>query len=350
MSVAGPSAQKPPVTFEFTKRKRWADLLIKELADAIIFILSPTCKVLYCGTAVTELLGWRDEELIDGDLMDLINADDQAVFQDSFEESVRTSCDLLSYVRLKCKYHAPVAEHHTPPKEIVFELKGHPHFVQNENDQDCKCVFAVAKPYPSRNTAMLNTFLELKMENERLQRRVLDLRAPAALASTAAVPVSPAISSNYSAGSSSIITSSISPRTQPDPVPVSSQRPFQAAIPYYTGLGQAGYGDMLASSIRQSFDGGRDVYGSVPAAFSSEEDGSEDSHRKKKLKKAHSSEQYVCVTCGRTDSPEWRKGPSGPKTLCNACGLRWAKQMRKIDDSDSADASVGFEGLGDLES
>jgi hypothetical protein len=28
---------------------------------------------------------------------------------------------------------------------------------------------------------------------------------------------------------------------------------------------------------------------------------------------------HVCVTCGRTDSPEWRKGPLGPKTLCNVC-------------------------------
>jgi hypothetical protein len=28
----------------------------------------------------------------------------------------------------------------------------------------------------------------------------------------------------------------------------------------------------------------------------------------------------VCRDCGRTDSPEWRKGPEGPKTLCNACG------------------------------
>ena len=29
----------------------------------------------------------------------------------------------------------------------------------------------------------------------------------------------------------------------------------------------------------------------------------------------------VCRDCGRTDSPEWRKGPEGPKTLCNACGM-----------------------------
>lgn len=46
-------------------------------------------------------------------------------------------------------------------------------------------------------------------------------------------------------------------------------------------------------------------------------------------KAASSAPQYVCVTCGRTDSPEWRKGPLGAKTLCNACGLRWAKRNQK---------------------
>ena len=69
-----PSAQKPAPTFEFTKRKRWAELLISELPDAIAFVLSPTCKILYCGTAVKEILGWNDEELVDGDLLDLMNS------------------------------------------------------------------------------------------------------------------------------------------------------------------------------------------------------------------------------------------------------------------------------------
>lgn len=38
---------------------------------------------------------------------------------------------------------------------------------------------------------------------------------------------------------------------------------------------------------------------------------------------------HVCTECHVEESPEWRKGPKGPKTLCNACGLRWAKKFRK---------------------
>ncbi|KAJ1961124.1 hypothetical protein H4R35_007484, partial [Dimargaris xerosporica] len=29
-----------------------------------------------------------------------------------------------------------------------------------------------------------------------------------------------------------------------------------------------------------------------------------------------------------TETPEWRKGPNGPRTLCNACGLIYAKMTK----------------------
>lgn len=46
-------------------------------------------------------------------------------------------------------------------------------------------------------------------------------------------------------------------------------------------------------------------------------------------KRAKHVEDYVCAWCNTTNSPEWRKGPGGPKSLCNACGLRYAKARRK---------------------
>ena len=35
-----------------------------------------------------------------------------------------------------------------------------------------------------------------------------------------------------------------------------------------------------------------------------------------------------CEFCLRTSSPEWRRGPSGPNALCNACGIKWAKKNK----------------------
>jgi len=66
-------AAKSPPAFEFPKRKRWADLLLTELVDNIAFVISPACKIWFCGAPVTDLLGWRDTDIIDLDFMDLLD-------------------------------------------------------------------------------------------------------------------------------------------------------------------------------------------------------------------------------------------------------------------------------------
>ncbi|KIP04965.1 hypothetical protein PHLGIDRAFT_175837 [Phlebiopsis gigantea 11061_1 CR5-6] len=37
----------------------------------------------------------------------------------------------------------------------------------------------------------------------------------------------------------------------------------------------------------------------------------------------------TCLGCSATSTPEWRRGPLGPRTLCNACGLVYAKLIKK---------------------
>ena len=73
--MSSSSKRLEPTTFEFAKRKHWADLLITELSEAIILVLGPTAKIWYCNPAVHELLGWTDEELIDVDLTDILNGE-----------------------------------------------------------------------------------------------------------------------------------------------------------------------------------------------------------------------------------------------------------------------------------
>ncbi|KAJ4968789.1 hypothetical protein NE237_015490 [Protea cynaroides] len=37
-----------------------------------------------------------------------------------------------------------------------------------------------------------------------------------------------------------------------------------------------------------------------------------------------------CTDCGTTKTPLWRGGPAGPKSLCNACGIRNRKKRRAL--------------------
>ncbi|KAK1982667.1 hypothetical protein LZ30DRAFT_590117 [Colletotrichum cereale] len=43
--------------------------------------------------------------------------------------------------------------------------------------------------------------------------------------------------------------------------------------------------------------------------------------------------EFACHKCHRVDTPEWRPGPDGPSTLCNVCGLIYAKRERKKEES-----------------
>ncbi|XP_049354949.1 GATA transcription factor 17-like isoform X2 [Solanum verrucosum] len=36
----------------------------------------------------------------------------------------------------------------------------------------------------------------------------------------------------------------------------------------------------------------------------------------------------TCADCGTTKTPLWRGGPAGPKSLCNACGIKSRKKRR----------------------
>nr|AFK36651.1 unknown [Lotus japonicus] len=47
----------------------------------------------------------------------------------------------------------------------------------------------------------------------------------------------------------------------------------------------------------------------------------------------------VCADCNTTKTPLWRGGPRGPKTLCNACGIRQRKARRALAAASTAAAN-----------
>ncbi|KAG0565210.1 hypothetical protein M758_8G168500 [Ceratodon purpureus] len=48
----------------------------------------------------------------------------------------------------------------------------------------------------------------------------------------------------------------------------------------------------------------------------------------------------VCAHCGTSKTPLWRNGPGGPKSLCNACGIRFKKAGRRSAANGGSDSQV----------
>jgi len=44
----------------------------------------------------------------------------------------------------------------------------------------------------------------------------------------------------------------------------------------------------------------------------------------------------TCHQCSSSDTPEWRRGPHGPRSLCNACGLFYGKLSKKFGKEKAA--------------
>lgn len=62
----------------------------------------------------------------------------------------------------------------------------------------------------------------------------------------------------------------------------------------------------------------------------------------KRVRKRKNEHHQECLGCQAKETPEWRKGPMGPRTLCNACGLLYAKlTKRKLQEAEAAAKATG---------
>ncbi|PBP20000.1 GATA zinc finger protein [Diplocarpon rosae] len=59
------------------------------------------------------------------------------------------------------------------------------------------------------------------------------------------------------------------------------------------------------------------------------------SKKKRKRRRGAGHPHRDCANCHTRVTPEWRRGPSGQRDLCNSCGLRWAKQTGRVSPRNS---------------
>ncbi|CAN7133267.1 hypothetical protein BRARA_H01680 [Brassica rapa] len=53
-----------------------------------------------------------------------------------------------------------------------------------------------------------------------------------------------------------------------------------------------------------------------------------------------------CANCDATSTPLWRNGPRGPKSLCNACGIRFKKEERRASTAGISTSGGGSTAAG----
>jgi PAS domain S-box-containing protein len=137
-------------------------LHLLSLGQDFMHVLSPTGNVMFSTPSIRDLTGWTSDEVTGRPIADFIHTDDVAGFLRDFESSLRDGHDLTLYYRFRMK----------DDRYTIFEITGHPYYAEENGQQQCKCFFAMGRPYPSKNTAMLDSFLELKTENERLRQEL----------------------------------------------------------------------------------------------------------------------------------------------------------------------------------
>ena len=337
---------------EFTKRRNWSQRVLEELKD-FLHILTPDGRILYVSPSGKSLTGYEQDELVGKFIVSFIHPDDSGIFVREFNESIASGNSLRFFYRFR------------KPDDTytIFESHGHPHltseaatFGLNNAAGFCRGFFMMSRPYPTKNANLLDSFLEHKIENERLSKRINDLRKEEQEDAEAQQRHWQRKQDGYGS-----VTPSDTQHTEPE-TPGSQSMTSGQSIDYdgmpppskpplsNTALTQQNLDEANASSRPDSIndkmaryegathietiemltglryrDGERSqgistgdaspalIRGDAGIAIPVDKE-SRGSDKKKKLKVA---DEYVCTDCGTLDSPEWRKGPNGPKTLCN---------------------------------
>jgi PAS domain S-box-containing protein len=340
---------------EFTKRRNWTQRLLEEMRD-FLHILTPDGRILYASPSCKELTGWDPAQLVGQYLSKFIHPEDHAIFNAEFHDSMNSGQPLRFFYRFR----------KIDDTFIIFESHGHPHLSKDTSlpfsatpTLNCRGFFMMSRPYPTKNAALLDSFLEHKIENERLMKRIAELKREEqeelenedsqwrSRADTfSSIAPSETLGQTESEGQAAA-TAAYNAMPPPAKPPLSNtaltrqnlDQALAASKPdsindkmaRYEGTTHLETIEML-TGLRYR-DGERSqgistgdaspllIRGDAGIQISLDRDARSSSDKKKKMKIA---DEYVCTDCGTLDSPEWRKGPNGPKTLCNACGRKSA--------------------------
>ncbi|KAF4546169.1 Gata transcription factor [Lasiodiplodia theobromae] len=243
--------------------------LLTGVRDLLLHLDPTTTAILRASPSSTALIGAAPADLHGQPLAALIHPDDFPVFISEMHDAATARSSSSSSIAFR--FHVRISN---TSGYAAFELHGS---LQHAGGY----LVLTARPLLLKHTAAFDSFLDLKTEQLMLLRQIRELREEALAEAAAAASASP---------------------IPPSPATTTGSSPYPAV------------GAAVA----------REVKGDLGIFFVPREHADAPVKRRGKRKTTDDDGRPIgercCQWCGATSAPEWRRGPGGPKTLCNACG------------------------------
>ncbi|KAI8978926.1 hypothetical protein BDB01DRAFT_852153 [Pilobolus umbonatus] len=318
---------------EFTRRKNWSQSILESIRD-VIHVLNQEFKIIYCSPASSEFLGYKPAELVNHLFTDFVHLDDV----DMFMRELRNAQNMMQPVKVCYRFLRKDGKYTT------METTGQ--FYKNS-------FFGNARKIPTEATQTMDTLLDLKLENEKLKKQIQAIRNQQGMNQAFKQDKRSLSDSTGGSGTNTLDEDADSVEEYDDyKMPTNPNVYTQGVHPSYdvlesvslfTGLrydlGERSVGISmgLENGELTTITPEQILYQPVVINNNEIHRTSEDTEemRAGKKKRLDDGSPKICTDCGTTDAPEWRRGPKGPKTLCNACGIRWSKGNKKMNEQKS---------------
>ncbi|KAJ5729807.1 uncharacterized protein N7483_004315 [Penicillium malachiteum] len=312
----------------------WTEQVLEEMKDMLLLV-SGEGHITYASPSAKQITGRVSTQLEGTTLTEHIHEDDRYIFERDMSEAITDNRPFRAHVRFQRSNNT----------YGLVEIYGHPHIAgdgvsqgrDTSNQNRCRGFFLMCRPYPSKNSLLLDSFLEHKIENARLVQQIAKLKqeeeeeailtrgdfgkgdgvlmdggnGQGVLSDQDSSETAAAISDDSDASAG---PDYFSERPSLQNIGLSHIDGIEVMTGLHYGDGERSQG--LSTGLRR----GRLVHCDIDITTTADQARSaQEGDRRKRLKG-----QHHCTDCGTGDSPEWRKGPKGPKTLCNACGCKFS--------------------------
>ncbi|KAH9818940.1 hypothetical protein DFH28DRAFT_925707 [Melampsora americana] len=267
------------LTHDFTKRKDWAKKVMEDVMD-LCLLIDEENQIKFVSSSLNQLTGYQHRDWMNTLILNwLFDKDDEFNFINQIEKCNQdVEKEVRFYTRIKKRDGSC----------LILEICAHKILSENSIIPNSQLIFISGRKYPSSASKLSDRIFDLRLENERLLKSLFLID-----------------SSNTTHSNQNQIEDSMN-------------------------LDQS---QRLKEKEKKNSKMNKKSMSCKARSSTSILHSNLHSNGKHRNPKSISTEnelvsEFVCKDCGTTISPEWRKGPTGPKTLCNACGLRWAKKAK----------------------